>query len=80
MNMVGFKDNFQTKTTNTPPGHLKQSYSASLELSILETLPNPHYKMEYDGQISSCRSTATGTTTSLSYKLQSQAAATLFVF
>lgn len=48
MNMVGSKDTFQTKSTKTP-GHLKQSYSATLELSILGTLLNPHKKWNIMG-------------------------------
>lgn len=42
--MVQSKDNFQTKSTKTPAGNLKQSYSVTLELSILGSRLNAHKK------------------------------------
>lgn len=50
MNMVGSKYTFQTKSPEIPPSHLKQSWSASLKLSILGTLLNPHKKWNIMGK------------------------------
>lgn len=77
MNMVRFKNAFKTKSTKTPLGHLKQSYFASLELSILGTLLNPHKKQNIMGKFQAVRLQLLELPHYYSTKLQSQAATTL---
>lgn len=75
--MARTKDTFQTKSIKTPPVHLKQPYSASLELNIIRTFLNPYKKINMAGKFQVVGAQLLVLPHHYSTKLQSQAAATL---